>query len=230
MIYWYYGLKPLNLDLSYSLFISAETRTQGKMGKKALDLENINNIKMTKCKCGQSCKRQFGMKEIYQLRENYWTRPKFLKFSFLIELIKQSDKIGKRRFMYLQRNKKVCTEAFLQLLRIDKKTLNKAVNLASLNKKTVSNLNSRSVTSQTLETITWLEDYARYHGDRMPHKEDVFLPYKSRKNEIYSSYRLDYPTSHVSRSQFYKIWSDHFPHLKIKKVFTLYVHCCRGFV
>lgn len=86
--------------------------------------------------------------------------------------------------------------------------------------------------------IDWLNDYAVFHGDQMPDKGIVLLAYKTRKIDIFNQYfdeTVEKMQRTVSRSNFYKIWADNFPGLKIKqvgvktyfnfKVCAMYVKC-----
>lgn len=69
--------------------------------------------------------------------------------------------------------------------------------------------------------MDWLNDYAVFHGDQMPDKSIVLLAYKTRKIDIFNQYfdeTVEKMQRTVSRSNFYKIWADNFPSLKIKQV------------
>lgn len=69
--------------------------------------------------------------------------------------------------------------------------------------------------------MDWLNDYAVFHGDQMPDKGIVLLAYKTRKIDIFNQYfdeTVEKMQRTVSRSNFYKIWANNFPSLKIKQV------------
>lgn len=83
-------------------------------------------------------------------------------------------------------------------------------------------MSKKKKNENSLTAINWLEDYASFYGDRMPNSGDVKLPYKARKPSVYQSYRED-ADNPVSKSQFFKIWKNYFPHLKIKQV-SYYKH------
>ena len=75
----------------------------------------------------------------------------------------------------------------------------------------------RSQSEGTVEAITWLESYASLYGDRMPDRKEVLLPLKTQKRNVYQLYSKE-TRQPVSSSTFDSVWSNHFSHLKIKKV------------
>ncbi|XP_053380244.1 uncharacterized protein LOC128548795 [Mercenaria mercenaria] len=199
-------------------YIASELTHGGEMKKKALDLSSIQQCKRKECKCGKDCKRKISMRDIYQFREMYWIKSKSERFSWLISVIKDAEQSGKSRMLYLTREVVVCTEAFIDILRISRGAYFKAVKLNKDNRMTIHLNEPRKQSKQTIEAIVWFQEYSQFYGDRMPHKEDVLLPYKSRKQDIYQSYKNEHK-DFVSRSQFYRIWSDHFPHVKKVRVY-----------
>lgn len=69
--------------------------------------------------------------------------------------------------------------------------------------------------------IQWFRKWATFHGDRMPHKKEVWLPYRTRTCEIFAEYEKEMEknaTVPISRSSFYKILKTKFSDVKVKKV------------
>lgn len=81
--------------------------------------------------------------------------------------------------------------------------------------------NAKTLHKTSELAMDWLNDYAVFHGDQMPDKGIVLLAYKTRKIDIFNQYfdeTVEKMQRTVSRSNFYKIWADNFPSLKIKQV------------
>ena len=75
----------------------------------------------------------------------------------------------------------------------------------------------KSCSRPVLEAINWIEHYASVHGDRMPDSNKVMLPYRTEKFSLFRRYREE-SDDRISRATFYRVWRDHFSHLKVKAV------------
>ena len=89
---------------------------------------------------------------------------------------------------------------------------------AAAGSKAISGVRNKLASMRFILAVDWLEDYAGMHGDRMPHNPTVFLPYKTIRWTLYKFYQAE-RSPVISKTAFYKMWSDHFPNLKIKQVF-----------
>ncbi|KAH3808037.1 hypothetical protein DPMN_136385 [Dreissena polymorpha] len=49
----------------------------------------------------------------------------------------------------------------------------------------------RSWDRSTLLLIAWLEEYFTFHGERMPNRYEILLPYGTVQREIYEQYKKD---------------------------------------
>ncbi|KAH3738786.1 hypothetical protein DPMN_045429 [Dreissena polymorpha] len=78
----------------------------------------------------------------------------------------------------------------------------------------------RSWDRRTLLLIVWLEEYFTLHGERMPNRNEIVLPYGTVQTEIYEHYKKDVANP-VSRSHIYKKWKDNFQFVKAKKVIKM---------
>ena len=58
----------------------------------------------------------------------------------------------------------------------------------------------------TLELVSWLEEFASYTTDRMPDTMSCFVPYGTRKMDVYTKYRSE-SCSSASKSAFFRTWS-----------------------
>lgn len=83
------------------------------------------------------------------------------------------------------------------------------------------------MTATSVEAIDWMEEYFTSHGDRMPDRDEIHLPYKTRMIYVYRRYLEDTfspEKEQISRAQFYRLWGHHFPNVKAKKVISLYLY------
>jgi hypothetical protein len=131
-----------------------------------------------------------------------------------------SEKHGKFRYFNVKVGKQVhhvCSKAFQNVFRINKNTLTRVAELFYEESVSTIGKSPRDWNKNTLILITWLENYFNFYGERMPHKKDIVLPYGTFIQDIYHTYK-DEMRNPVSRSQFYKTWSDNFAHVKAKKV------------
>ncbi|XP_060583861.1 uncharacterized protein LOC132740023 [Ruditapes philippinarum] len=140
---------------------------------------------------------------------------------FILNNIQKSkETIGKFTFLRTEYGGLVCSKAFQSLYRINKNTFSKANVISG---KTVGLSKTKSKSHNTISLIAWFEEYVKFHGDFMPHKQDVLLPYGSRKLHVYEQYKIE-TASPVSKSTFFDMWAKHFPHIKIKKT-TAFTKC-----
>ncbi|XP_052213079.1 uncharacterized protein LOC127831989 [Dreissena polymorpha] len=77
----------------------------------------------------------------------------------------------------------------------------------------------RSWDRSTRLLIAWLEKYFTFHGERMPNRYEILLPYGTVQREIYEQYKK-YVENPVCNSQFYKKWKENFKFVKAKKTNT----------
>ena len=188
---------------------------------KALDKKCVLDCKKSKCNCGSNCLSLFTSREIYNLRERFWTKTRHSQSQYLIHAISLETVKGRFRYLTLDNGIKVCKKAFVSILKVDRKRLSSSKKLHERGAKVAADKIPRCVTSATVSALAWLQTYAKERGDRMPHSTDILLPYKTTKVAVYNSYQLDCGKRPCGKSQFFQLWKDHFPHLKIKEVCNL---------
>ena len=187
--------------------------------KKALNKKNILKSKRTSCKCGTNCVNSVSAKDVYHIRERFWTVSRYMQSQFLIQTLSQRKVEGRYSFLRLDNGLTVCKRAYGIILNIDKKRFTSINKLIKRKAKAAANKSPRCVSLSTISAMTWLQNYAKERGDRMPHSTDILLPYKTTKTAVYQAYRRDCDKRRPnSRSHFFQLWKDHFPHLKIKEV------------
>ena len=196
--------------------LSDGSAKKSRLSTKALDIDDIKTVKKSGCsvRCKRKCLNGLTIKTIYQMRMRYWTKSMHMRTQFLLQTLDCSV----NGFLMFDNGQRVCRPAFEKVLRISKNKLtvlkrkqksHGAVTSCGRRPKT----NSRPV----LEAINWIENYASIHGDRMPDSNRVMLPYRTEKFSLFKRYREETAGS-VSRATFYRVWKDHFTHLKVKAV------------
>ena len=184
------------------------------MLSRACSILDLKRTLKEKCKCSENCMSKFDLKAVKELRINFWSQPKHIRMFVLNNFQNLKQTKGKFTYMRTETGVLVCSKAFFLLYRINKNTFTKVIAMTG---KTVGLSKTKSKSDNTLSLIAWFEVYVQFHGDFMPHNQDVLLPYGSRKIHVYEQYKLE-KESPVSRSTFFDIWAKHFPHVKIKKV------------
>jgi hypothetical protein len=202
-------------------FISAEVSCGQKMKSKALSLLSVKSALRGSCRCGKQCFGKVDFKVTRTLRREFWVNSRTVRMQILKYYLSVSTKIGKFRFLTVGNGITLCSKAFLGIYGINKNTFSRAIEMNLKNVVSTKGKKPRDKSQNTLLLITWLEDFATYHGDRMPNSKDILLPYKTVKMGVYMKYKLETRAAlqnPVSRSQFFKTWEEYFPHLKVKKV------------
>ena len=187
------------------------------MLEKAVSFLEINSVLKFKCCCGRNCVKNFQCSEIRKVRTEFWQQPKNVRMFILKNFVQNSKKVGKFTMFLVRKDISVCSKAFLRIFRINKNTLTRATTMLEANVMATGFSKPKCKAKTTLELVSWLEEYASYNTDRMPDTMTCFLPYGTRKMDIYAKYRSESSTP-ASKSTFFRTWSLYFPHLKIKKV------------
>jgi hypothetical protein len=190
------------------------------MLKRACNFIQIKKILKDKCKCPTKCLEKFTFKKVRELRINFWSQPKHMRFFHLKNVINLKTSVGRFSYLRTATGESVCKKAFMSVYMINKNFLTKA---SVLKGKTVGLTQVKEQSTKTLELISWFEEYLLFHGDFMPHNQDVLLPYGTIKIHIYEQYREEACGGHVSKSTFFEIWNKHFPHVKVKKVIFMLI-------
>ena len=204
----------------YKSFVSAEESPgRNMMMRKVMSKACIlKDIIKSKCTCSQNCLRTVTAKEVKVLRHKYWTKPGFQRNQWLIHTVSNTEVKGRFRCLQTDNGKKVVTSAFLKIYHINKNKLTKCSQLQEEGAISSKGKQPRQMGSDATEALAWLEDYASFYGDRMPHNKAVLLPYKTQKQLLYSTYKRERGGNAVSLTTFYKLWKQYLPQLKIKKV------------
>ena len=185
-------------------------------------MNNIRSVKTRPCSasCKHKCLVNLSLINIYHMRMRYWTKPLHMRTQFLLQTLDCSQ----NGLLMCDNGHRVCRLAFEKILRINKNKLT-LLKRKQLSHGTVTSCgrSPKSTSRQVLEAINWIESFASVHGDRMPDSNKVMLPYRTEKYSLFRRYREE-SMDGVSRATFYRVWRDHFSHLKVKAV-SLFSSC-----
>ena len=164
------------------------------------------------------------MNEIRDARYRYWTKRFENRVECFFDKLSESKMQSGSRNCFVDGGREICGFCFRSYYKINKNFYYKYLKKCGQGARSNGLQNSRSFSKATENTISWLKNYAYYHADRMPDSEDLMLPYKTRKTEVYRSYCDDMienlkPT--VCRSTFFDTWTREFKRLKIKQVLLI---------
>jgi hypothetical protein len=92
----------------------------------------------------------------------------------------------------------------------------------------------RDYTASKSEMIhAWLVNYINLYRDKMPHNNDVYLPMRCEKSDLYDVMKEELASLYSAEqlpepNTFYQVWAKDFPYLKIPQCVTLGKcdYCC----
>jgi len=184
---------------------------------RALSAIEIRNLQKCSCKCNHDCFNKLSFSKIRELRKNFWTQSKSVRKLLLKQYILNSVTEGRFKMFSVCSNTKLCSKAFLAVLRINKNTL--TVVTKSLEYGHHAPQLTKSRCQGTLQLISWLEEFSSYNTDRMPDSLECFLPYGTKKMDVFNQFIFETNAS-IGKSTFFSVWGEYFPHLKIKQEST----------
>ena len=200
-------------------FIGESLTRESLLAKKALNKRHILATKTSKCKCQQNCLGQFSARDIFNLRERYWSKSRQAQAQFLVHSASMKVRNGRFTYIRLDTGKEVCQRAFCSLLRVNKNALTSARKQSKRDAKAGTTKSEKTISKKVIQTMNWFEDFAKVYGDRMPNTKDILLPYKTRKVCVFEKYKSDILVSdQISKTMFFTMWKERFPYLKIKEV------------
>lgn len=206
-----------------SFFFSVSATCLGEDSKKfesTLSSDTVFTDHKKECSCPKKCINKFTMDMILFERKEYLYLTMEDRRRWLLQKFHQSQCQGKFTYVCLNSGIRVCLKALRIICRLSKNTIGKyRSQVKSQDSIQINRL--RRETVRSTECIAWLEKYASMYGDRLPHKKEILLPYKTVRKQVYDSYQTE--ISHpVSLPTFYRLWNQHFRMLKVKRVSLFY--------
>ena len=183
--------------------------------------------------CSKDCLLHLTGHEIINARRKVCNVSENLKRKWLFEKVSESSRLvgGKLQTSFYLAGQELCHAAFCLLYSINTKRLDRVIRSISDGdiSHTHGNKGRKRKGTKSVPLTIWMERYFNLIGDKMPHNNQIHLPsWETRKN-IYERYRDDMEAKEikevVSRSMFYKLWIDEFPHVVIPEVCHVHVFC-----
>ena len=195
-----------------------KTMPLGGMYQRALSKDSICNTMHKNC-CKRNCKKKIDQRIIITERKKFWSMTRHNQTNWLYNKLSSSHH-GHRKTFNIESNI-VCPSAFRQIINVPTnryydivRNLRQGYTSAGLSRYSITRHESKTY----VEALQWLEDFATNYGDRMPHTEEVLLPYKTSRTHVYDRYFEEKRgTFSLSKSHFFKLWNKELHFLKIKK-------------
>ena len=175
---------------------------------------------MERC-CEKECHKKLSVDMIKRSRTRFWYQNSDQRTQWLFDHISEASVKGTRLYMQCESGIELCSKSFRLMYKIDENKFYKTLKKYRSGSIAPGVKKSRDRSEGYFRSMDWLEDYAYYHADRMPHNEEMMLPYKTRKLSVFQKYRTETLDNHkraISKTSFFNMWAGNFPHLKIKKV------------
>ena len=81
----------------------------------------------------------------------------------------------------------------------------------------------RQSTQKMSKAIAWFGNYTKFHGDRLPHKSKVLLPFGLNCKQVYNLYKSEYrnATDILAYESFLRMTKKHYPYVAFKRKVSL---------
>ncbi|KAK3098746.1 hypothetical protein FSP39_022657 [Pinctada imbricata] len=202
--------------------LRSPTKNESLLLKKALTTIPIDLRKARDCK--DYCLYGIDKEDMKRARIKFWSKTYENRVNWFLDKIGEGVKKNGTLKYVVEGGRKICGFCLKCLYRIDKNFYYSNIKKSRQGVQGAGFQKGRGTAQTTEKAVTWLENYAYYHADKMPMNEDLLLPYKTRKIDIYHKYKDDMTESlerSVGQSGFYDLWKTKFKHLKIKQVGSL---------
>ena len=177
--------------------------------------------KISTKECLDKCLETLGLSEVKAARLKYWTKSPKERTEWMMDKIEESAKINGKKFFSIFDGKSACMKCFCLLYNISKTVYYKNQNKMQSGRTSSGIKKQRRRSEPQIEAHSWLNHYSTCFGDKMPDRDEIFLPYKFRKRAVYEKYSYEKTQKMkqpVALSSFMRMWKKDFRWLKIKKV------------
>ena len=173
-----------------------------------------------KC-CPRKCFKLFDVPSVVSSRKFFWLRPFPERVEWFYDKAMDCQDVSSHPLWSSENGNRICSKAFRDIYGIQKNFFYKYLTKFKNGAVAAGKDRCQFPSSTYNRAMTWLQEFATDYGDRMPHTQDILLPYKTRKLSVwekYSNETAEAMESQLGCSTFQTMWKKHFPHLKIKKV------------
>ncbi|XP_078670993.1 uncharacterized protein LOC144911079 isoform X1 [Branchiostoma floridae x Branchiostoma belcheri] len=187
---------------------------------------------MSPC-CRSKCSRRFTYRDLKKKREKYFgSGDASARSSWLVEKLStfqnDEDKL-KSTFSFKADGRMMCRKAWCRLYGISRKVYYRSRTAFLDGRPSASDrIRPRREKSKVyVKANVWFEMYLAAHAEKMPHRKEKWLPYRTRKQGVYHQYRQDMAEQmepYCSKQTFYNMWNEMHPDVFIKKS-SLFTKC-----
>ncbi|XP_066304363.1 uncharacterized protein [Branchiostoma lanceolatum] len=181
--------------------------------------------------CRRKCSTKFKKATFKEKRVVYFSAP--ARDEWIKEKL-NSFQVGqeKRQFEFKVDGVHVCLKAWCRIHGIGKNTYYRELKNFRMGMEWAGLRRGRSLSDKCVCMSVWFGYYVADHSDQMPHKNERWLPFKTRKVDIFNAYtehceaRME---TYCCLQSFLNMWSKFYPHVFIKKcsLFTKCTICVR---
>ncbi len=204
----------------------------------SIDFENESPVSSHQFQCcGRVCIAAFTQQEVEKVRDVFNKKKRadqkqFLFDTSLLFLPSSSKQVSSSsKLAMMLEGKRVCKNAFLNILGISKKRFKTVTELFSDGiHKATRKPHVRAEAAKTSEAKTWMRQYFDLIGDKMPHIDRIHLPHFLTKYDVYLRMKRELmaggiPESAVVKvSTFYRFWKEDFSKVLIPSVSIYHNH------
>ncbi|XP_078695058.1 uncharacterized protein LOC144923998 [Branchiostoma floridae x Branchiostoma belcheri] len=167
-----------------------------------------------------------------QKRETYFgSGDASARSSWLVEKLStfQNSETNSTAYAFKVDGKTVCRKAWCRLYGITKNVYYRGRSAFMKGRTSASERlrPRREKSTAYVKAGVWFGMYAAAHAEKMPHRSEKWLPYRTRKQGVYHQYRQEMAEEmepYCSKQTFYNMWKEMYPDVIIKKS-SLFTKC-----
>ena len=199
----------------------------------------VANIVTSEC-CDNKCLSHLTVHLVATTREKVNSLSQNARRQWIVDKIADNSSINDGNFVtqFNVGGSKVCRTAFQIVYSIPPKSLSRAITFVRNGERVVEhgNKGTKKPSEKVLNAMSWMSQYFKLVGDKMPNNEQTHLPSWDSRKGVFARYNADMQEEHggvahqhiIAASMFYKIWRNEFPFVRIPKVcymLCLYTEC-----
>ena len=189
------------------------------MEKQRSDSETV--LVLTSDCCIEKCLRQLSFNDIQACEVKFASKTKNEQRNWILGFLSDHTKEGETNKTEFQvKGQKVCKMAWLQAHNIKKDRYRRIMQdfKDGLKEYKHRNEGQKKPGVKTSSSIAWMQFFVNALGDQQPDNNRVHLPSCFKRITIFNKMKREIEDECVSQAQFYRIWTNHFPHVNIPKV------------
>lgn len=159
-------------------------------------------------------------------RKNLWRRDRCERDQWLLDKLDEFSVTGRKGSHFHVSGQKMCRTTWLQIYGINKNTFYRVKKQWKEGSVTINNTHEKKKSIQRMEAAAWFGTYLKTVGENPPHVTEIWLPYRSRKKDVYQEYKDDMITNDqpfCSYQTFLNMWVECYSNVKARKV-SIYAH------